>query len=448
MTHNSLTQYIDLYSSNIGLINGNSAPAMNRLREKALGLLEQKRLPEKGDEGYETTSVNGMFAPDYGVNLARIAVPSSQQQLFKCGVPNLSTRQAIIGNDTLTVDPKLSAKLPEGMVLCTLREAAVNYSDLLEKHYGKIADIENASTALNTLLAQDGVFIYMPKGVRMEKPLQLISVFNALQPLLAVRRTVIVLEPESSLQILTCDHSGTTPETECMSSFVAEVYVGENAELGLFDIEENSANAKRNAQYYIEQQAHSKITLNAISLSGGVTRNDFVININGKNAETLLAGMVVGKGNQHVDNCTVVRHNAPNCHSRQLFKYVLDDDSTGAFGGTIVVTPEAPFTEAYQNNRNILSSPNARMHTRPHLEIYNDDVKCSHGAATGQLDREAMFYMQTRGIPEAEARTMLTQAFMDDVVATIPVEELRERISHLIERRLRHCDSHCAECKV
>ena len=155
--------------------------------------------------------------------------------------------------------------------------------------------------------------------------------------------------------------------------------------------------------------------------------------------------MAVGSDNMHVDNSSIIRHLAPHCNSRQLFKYVLDDHSSGAFEGSILVTPGAPFTEAYQSNRNILAHPDARMHTRPQLEIYNDDVKCSHGATTGQLDNEALFYMRTRGIPEREAKVMLMQAFMTDVIDTVRMDGLRDRLRHLVEKRFAGAEALCGE---
>ncbi len=161
----------------------------------------------------------------------------------------------------------------------------------------------------------------------------------------------------------------------------------------------------------------------------------------------MLAGMVIGSGKMHVDNDSDIRHMAPRCHSNQLFKYVLDEESKGAFEGSIFVAPGARFTEAYQSNRNILASTTAKMHCKPQLEIYNDDVKCSHGATTGQLDTDALFYMRSRGIPESEARTMLMQAFMVDVIDTVHISGLRERLLHLVDRRFSGTLGDCAGCR-
>ena len=202
----------------------------------------------------------------------------------------------------------------------------------------------------------------------------------------------------------------------------------------------------RAASLYVEQSAASRFSSTTVTLTCGNTRNNMTVNLNGEGCITYLGGMAVNSDKRHIDNCTRVNHNAPRCKSDQKFKYVLDDESTGAFEGTILVTGDAPFTQAYQSNRNILASPVAKMHTKPQLLIYNDDVKCSHGATTGQLDNEALFYMRTRGIPEKEARTMLMQAFMSDIIEGVSIEGLRDRLRHLVKMRFHGTDSFCENC--
>ena len=183
------------------------------------------------------------------------------------------------------------------------------------------------------------------------------------------------------------------------------------------------------------------------TLSGGDTTNDIRIDLDGDGAEAVVNGMAITDGTQLASNATTVRHHGEHTHSDQLFKYVADGESRGEFRGSIVVDESARFTEAYQTNRNILASDTARMHTEPTLEIYCDEVKCSHGAATGQLDPQALFYMRTRGIPEDTARHMLMEAFMADVIDSIGIEGLRERMRMLVERRFSGiADARCADC--
>ena len=445
--NNSLDQYTDLYLRNADAFAAGSPDALNRLRPDALDELRLRTLPEKGDEGYEKTSLNDMFAPDFGLNVNRVNLTADIAASFRCDVPNMSTLLAVTVNDTFHPTAGLETRLPDGVVFTSFRQAAANCPRVLDTHYGTLADLTRPEVALNTLLAQDGVLIYVPRGVRPDKPLQLVNIFAGSQPTMAVRRVLIVVEEGASLQLLMCDH--TQPGTaRCLSSQVIEAVAGAGAELEICDIEESAPDTARASSLFLHQGDNSRVLVNGVTLTCGNTRNDFSVDIHGSRADTRIAGMAIGGPGMAIDNSSVLRHLAPRSKSNQLFKYVMDADSTGAFEGTILVTPEAPFTEAYQSNRNILASRNARMHTRPQLEIYNDDVKCSHGATTGQLDSKALFYMRTRGVPEHEARVMLMQAFMTDVIDTVRMEGLRDRLRHLVEKRFAGTAGTCADCSA
>ncbi len=443
---NALTQYITLFENNRTTIESNSAPLMNRLRDESLEILHHSRLPNKSDEGFEKTSIEDMFSPDYGVNIARVNIPVDVASSFRCDVPSLSTLLGFVVNDAFHPSSMLESKLPEGVIFCSLKRAATEHPELIEKYYGKIAPQKEASVALNNLLAQDGVMIYVPRGVKLSRPLQLVNIFSSPVALAAFRRMLIILEDEAELQLLVCDHTQDS-ETSYLASQIVEVSIGERALFEACSIEESSSHTNRYSRMFVRQHSGSKLTFNTSTLTCGNTRNEFSIDLNGTHCETLLAGMAIGSDKMHIDNDSVVRHLQPHCHSNQMFKYVLDDDATGAFEGSILVAPGAQFTEAYQSNRNILASTSAKMHCKPQLEIYNDDVKCSHGATTGQLDNDALFYMRSRGIPEAEGRTMLMQAFMVDIIDSIHIGGLRERLLHLVDRRFTGTLGDCASCR-
>lgn len=447
MDNNSLQQYIDLYEQNVAAVDAGSAPVLNRLRPAALETLRHSHLPTTRTEGYEKTSLNDMFAPDYGVNINRMDMTVDAAESFRCGVPNLSTRLAIVANDIFRINERLSERLPEGVTFCSLRRAALDHPEQISRYYATVAPADDPAVALNTLLVQDGVFIHIGRGVHPEKPLQLVNILNASFPMLAFRRVLIVAEPDSSLQLLVCDHtspaSGNNPFlTSCVTEIIAE----QGSHIDLCDIEEATPATSRLSQTYVRQHEGSRLTFSSMALDGGTTRNEFTINLCGEHAESHLAGMAIATDQRRIDNCSSVNHIAPRCSSRQLFKYVLDDKAIGAFEGGIRVNEGAVFTEAYQSNRNVLASTDASMHSSPHLEIYNDDVKCSHGATTGQLDSEALFYMQTRGIPLQEARKMLMQAFMTDVIDAVSIQGLRERLVQLVDRRFNREHARCADC--
>lgn len=442
---NPLTQYIKLFEEHRATICAHSAGKLNAVREEAYSQLQGANLPDRSCEGFEKTSIADMFAPDYGVNISRVNIPVDIAATFRCDVPSLSTLLGLVINDSFHPTSMLESKLPAGVFFGSLKRAAVELPELMEKYYASIAPMGDASVALNTMLAQDGVMIHVPRGVRIERPLQLVNVFSSPVPIAAFRRILVVVEPDAELQLLVCDHTQ-EKENSYLSSQVVEVFVGAGAKFEACAIEESSDKTSRYSRMFVRQEGNSRFTFNSTTLTCGTTRNDFEIDLVGEHSETLLAGMVIASDRMHVDNDSVIRHLSPRCQSNQLFKYVLDDKAEGAFEGSILVAPGAQFTEAYQSNRNILASTEARMHCKPQLEIYNDDVKCSHGATTGQLDNDALFYMRSRGIPEAEARTMLMQAFMVDVIDSVHISGLRERLLHLVDRRFSGTLGDCVSC--
>lgn len=447
---NALDQYIKLYEENKDAINAHSAGALNAARAGALERLRLAgRLPDKGDEGYEKTSVNDMFAPDYGVNINRVNMPVDPAEVKHCSVPTASTWLGVVANDRFVPTESLLRNLPEGVTVMSLACAAAECPEIVERYYGRIAAIDGAGAAtlaLNTLLAQDGVLVHVGRGVKAAKPMQIVNLLSSAMPLMAVRRVLVVAEEQSEINILLCDHSHC--EASCMISQVIEIHAGAGAHVNVCDMEESSESTSRLSLLFAEQLEESELKINGLTLLNGKTRNEYHITQKGSRAATTLDGMAIGAGCQHIDNFSELFHRADHGHSNQLFKYVLDGKSTGAFEGSITVESGARFNEAYQSNRNILASTDARMHTKPQLLIYNDDVKCSHGATTGQLDRNALFYMRQRGIPLAEARLMLMQAFMMDIIDNVGIDGLSERLRHLVERRFRGEESMCADCNA
>ena len=227
---------------------------------------------------------------------------------------------------------------------------------------------------------------------------------------------------------------------------MVEVVAGAGSTLDYYDMEESNASTHRVSTIAVRQERDSNVLVDGITLLNGMTRNNYIVDVDGEHATTQLLGMTIASGSQHVDTHTLIRHNAPRCNSNEMFKYVLGDTAVGAFSGKILVNPDCPRVEAYQGNRNICASPEAKMYTKPQLEIYTDDVKCSHGTTIGQLDEDAMFYMQARGISRETARTMLMQAFMSDVVDAVRLDILRDRLHHLVEKRFAGSLATCADC--
>lgn len=438
-------QYIDLFEQNKGLIDKYAPHVLNNRRDNALTMLKGTGLPSSAEEAYAHTDVRAFFAPDYGLNLRRLDIPVSPYEVFRCDVPNLSTFLYFMVNDTFYTKEQPTGKLPDGVFAGSLKEFAEKMPQIAEKYYDRQASQRaDGATALNTMYTQDGFVLYVPKNVKVEKPIQLINVLRSDVDFLVNRRILVIIEQHAEAKLLLCDHA--MNEVNFLANQVAEIFVGEGAYFDYYELEENTVNTKRVASTYVHQEANSNVLTNSITLTNGRTRNNFFVTFAGEGAESHLSGMVIADGEQQVDNYTFIDHAVPHCHSNELFKYVINDEAQGSFAGRILVREGADKTEAYQSNKNLCATEKARMFTRPELEIYADDVKCSHGATVGQLDTQALFYLRARGIPEAEARMLLMYAFSSDVLDQIRLEPLKERLRLLVEKRFRGELAKCRTC--
>lgn len=440
--------YIDLFKQNRALIDRGSAGALNSARDNALDCLLRYGLPHKGLEEYLHTDVGEWFEPDWGMNLARLDMPVDFAQAFKCSVPNLSTQLYFLANDSFASSETASRNLlPDGVYAGSLKDAALERPEILEKYYGKLADMDKPGiAAINTLFAQDGFMLYVPDGVVVEKPLQLITLLSSKVDLMVNRRILVVLGRGAQARLLLCDHA--LAANQYLTAQVTEVFAGEGSALELYDLEETHYANRRVSELYINQEADSNVEIDYVTLHNGRTRNTVFSTFAGRGSNLSLNGIATVDKEQHVDNMTFVDHRVSDCTSNELFKYVLDDSASGAFAGKVLVRHGAQHTESQQTNRNICLTRQARMFTQPQLEIYADDVKCSHGATVGQLDDKAMFYMRQRGIPEAEARMMLMQAFVGEVIGRVSLEPLRDRLNRLVEKRFRGELTQCEGCRV
>jgi Fe-S cluster assembly protein SufD len=248
------------------------------------------------------------------------------------------------------------------------------------------------------------------------------------------------------VKLLVCDHA--VDDVHFVVTQVTEVSAAPHAQVDLYELEENSSKVTRLNNLFSEQMEHSHVATSAITLHNGYTRNNYRFRILGEHAHVDAGGLAICDGSQHIDNFAFLDHTVPNCTSNELFKTVLDDRATGVFCGKILVEKDAQKTQAYQNNRNLLASTAAQMFSKPQLEIYADDVKCSHGLTTGQLDEEALFYMRARGIDKDEAKLLLMVAFTRDVVDLVRIDTLQERLAMLIEKRFRGELMRCGNCNV
>lgn len=440
-------QYIDLYRQAAGMICGHSAGVMNAVRDRAFDDFQRLGFPSKKVERYKYTDMAALFEPDYGLNLNRLDIPVNPYDVFHCDVPNLSTSLYFVVNDAFYYKMLPKTQLPEGVIIGSLSAAAAERPELVAKYYAKIARTEkDAATALNTMLAQDGLLVYVPKNVKVDRTVQVINILRSDVDLMVNRRVLIIVEEGAEIKLLFCDHAA--DDRRFLSTQVIEAFVGDNAALDLYCLEETHAKNVRVSNLYIEQQTNSRVNHNIITLHNGVTRNRTDLALVGEGAECRLNGCVIADKQQHVDNNTLIDHKVPHCTSNQLYKYVLDGEATGAFAGRVLVRHGAQKTSSEMRNQNICATNKARMYTQPMLEIYADDVKCAHGSTVGQLNDAALFYMRQRGISLKEAKLLLEFAFVNEVVDSIQLEPLRDRLHHLVEKRFRGELNKCEGCRL
>lgn len=440
----ALKQYIDLYHQVKGRIDAHSAPALNALRPQAADILASVTLPKQGADNYENCDLKEMLGPDYGINIDDVNINVKPENTFRCDMPMTGNSPILSLNDR-TLIPDNFPEMPEGVLVGSLRSIAREHPGLVEKYYGRLADLGNPVVALDTMLVRDGFMLYVPKNVTLENPLQLINILGATQPLMAVRRLLIVLEDNAKAKLLVCDHTQ-REEVNFLSLQTVELYVGKNAELHYYDLEESSQRTSRISSLYLRQEADSRVVIDGMTLFNGVTRNEYYCDFAGENADLKLYGMAIEDRQRKVSTYSRINHAVPHCISNELFKMSADGESRCAFTGRIIVRPGSVKTEAYQACRNLLAADTARVEARPELEIYNDDVKCSHGCAIGQLDEMQVFYMRSRGIPEPQARLLLRQAFMADVIDLVDIPGLRDRLHLLVEKRFAGAEAACSNC--
>ena len=459
-------QYIELYEQARQVIFDHAPESMNAVRDEAFEDFCRQGFPSKKVERYKYTDIQKLFAPDYGLNLSRLNIPVDPYEAFRCDVPNLSTSLYFVVNDMFYKGgEELSSKelrnkelrsnfhpsLPEGVIVGSLRD----YPELISKYYARLAKTsEDAVTALNTMLAQDGMLVYVPKNVKVDRAIQVINILKAtpsnaqrqVPDLMVNRRVLIILEEGAEIKMLFCDHAA--DDRHFLTTQVIEAYVGNNASLDLYCLEETHHKNVRVSNVYIDQGRDSRVNHNVITLHNGTTRNKLDLTFSGEGAECQCFGCVIADKQQHVDNNTLITHKVPHCTSNELYKYVLDDKAVGAFAGRVLVEHGAQKTASQMTNQNLTATKEARMYTQPMLEIYADDVKCAHGSTVGQLNDAALFYMRQRGISLQEAKLLLQNAFINEVIDHMQLEPLRDRLHYLVEKRFRGELNKCDGCKL
>lgn len=403
------------------------------IRSQAIKIFEEKGFPSKKEEAWKYTSLKSILKYDYSI-FPKDENALDFKEVKKYFLHDIDTYKIVFIDGRYS--SHLSATTHDKIDVC-LMSSALNYdkfNPVIDNYFNKVAK-QDGITSLNTAFSKEGAYIYIPKNRLADKPIQIIHFSTGkesaqmLQP-----RNLIVVEENSQVQIIERHQSLT--ENPVLTNTVTEIFADKRAIVDYYKIQNDNQNASLIDNTFIEQQTQSTVSVHTFAFGGNLTRNNLNFYQKGEYVNSILNGVTIIEGKQHVDHNTSVHHTEPNCESHQDYKGIFDENATGVFNGKIIVAKEAQKTNAFQSNNNILLSDKATINSKPQLEIFADDVKCSHGCTIGQLDESALFYLRSRGIGQKEARALLMYAFANNVLETVRIPELKNRINKLIANKL------------
>jgi Fe-S cluster assembly protein SufD len=403
------------------------------IRNEAIKTFEEKGFPTKKEEAWKYTSLNKILKEDYSV-FSKHENSIEYKDVKKYFIHDIDSYKVVF------IDGKYSSYLSEtthdGIDVCLMSAALTKpkYRLVIENYFNKAAT-KDSLPSLNTAFSQEGAYIHIPKNKLVAKPIQIIHFSTGSEAAtLAQPRNLIVVDENSHVQIIERHQSLT--DNPVLTNSVTEIFANKRAIVDFYKIQNDNANASLIDNTFIKQKRESVASVHTFAFGGKLTRNNLNFYQNGERIDSILKGVTIIGEKQHVDHNTLVHHIEPNCESHQDYKGIFGDSATGVFNGKIIVEKEAQKTNAFQANNNILVSDKATINTKPQLEIFADDVKCSHGCTIGQLDESAMFYMQSRGIPKKEAKALLMYAFSNNVLSSVKIPELKQRITKIIANKL------------
>jgi Fe-S cluster assembly protein SufD len=407
---------------------------VHEMRSEAIEVFEKNGFPTKKDEAWKYTSLSALLKNNYSV------FPKKESALDFKDVKRFFIHD-IDSYKVVFVDGIYSSYLSEttheGIDVCLMSAALSKpkYKPTIDKYFNKAANKNDSITSLNTAFSYEGAYIKIPKSKVAEKPIQIVHFSTGNEAALMLQpRNLIVVEENANVQIIERHQSLTS--NPVLTNSVTEIFVGKNALMDYYKIQNDAGTASLIDNTYISQEASSNASVHTFSFGGLLTRNNLNFYHKGEHIDSTLKGITIIEGKQHVDHHTLVHHSQPNCESHQDYKGIYAEKSTGVFNGKVYVDKIAQKTNAFQQNNNILLDDKATINTKPQLEIFADDVKCSHGCTIGQLDEDALFYMRSRGIPEKEAKALLMYAFANNVLESVKIPQVKSRINKLIATKL------------
>ena len=440
--HNKL---VKVFEQNKQQLLAQDSDRIKKIKREAFDDFLNQGLPTHRLESWKNTNLKRVFDRNYSIEIEPPHEKVDTEKVLQCEIPDFDTHIISLYNGWYISQGQALQTLPNGTVIGSFASAMKVYPELIEKHYNKYCNNKlNGLNALNTAFAQDGIFIYVPDGVETYKSLQMVNILNRDHELFVQNRNLIILGKNSKLKLVHCDDSHNHQAS--LTSSVTEFFMDEGSQLEHYKLQNLNDSTTLINSCFFHQEKDSQLKTFAISLNGGLIRNDIRVKLNGEGADANVFGLYLMDKEQHVDNQVFVHHAKPNCTSNELFKGILDDHASGVFNGHILVEQDAQQTNAFQTNRNVLLTDKAKVNTKPFLEIYADDVKCSHGATVGQLDDDALFYIKSRGISGYNAKLLLMYAFAAEVIQKINLIPLHDRIDDLVKKRLRGELAICDQC--
>ncbi|TKK69191.1 Fe-S cluster assembly protein SufD [Ilyomonas limi] len=418
------------------LQSNNGSSVLTPIEQHAFNTFNTLGIPTVKNEEWKYTRINGVFNKEYAFNPEDISASISESDLNAIRFPgDEKTNELVFVNGLYSNE--LSTIHSENLTVISLEEATKSeYRELVLQHLGHSSKyINDGLNALNTAFAAEGVFIHVKKGDIVEHPVYIYNIIDARSANILAQPRVLIYVGENA-QVIFAENYATFGAAESFTNQVTEIVVEKDALVEYYKIQNDAAHTNQVTTTHIRQIGKSLVNTVTVSLDGGIVRNNLNIAMEAEYSESHFFGLYFLKGATHVDNHTVVDNVKPHCQSNELYKGAVDDNATAVFNGKIFVQKDAQKTNAYQSNKNLLLSNNATVNTKPQLEIFADDVKCSHGCTVGQLDEEALFYLRSRGISEAAAKSLLIHAFAVDILGHIKPEAIRQHVDELISRRL------------
>jgi len=404
------------------------------IRTEAIENFEKLGFPTKKEEEWKYTSLKSVLKYDYSV-LPEIESNIKLKDIKKYFLHEIESYKIVFVDGVYS--SFLSDTTHEEADVCILSAALKKpkYKMITDHYFDKITSNDDSLSSLNTAFSREGAFINIPKNTVLEKPIQILhfSTGSEKEILLQPRNLVIVGE-NSHVQIY--ERHQNLSDNRVLTNCVTEIFVHKRAILNYYKVQNDKENASLIDSTYVQQKQNSIVSINTFTFGGKLTRNNTKVFQEGEHITTSLNGITIIGNKQHVDNHTLIHHKYENCESHELYKGIYDDAASGVFNGKVIVDKLAQKTNAFQQNDNILIGDKASINAKPQLEIFADDVKCSHGCTIGQLDEKALFYLQSRGIPKKEAKALMLFAFGNDVVEKIKIPALKSRVTKLIAEKL------------